>query len=97
MDEAIAVGVDTLIVASLDVSAVKSLFLLSDQDVSFETNATDHTGGNIIALKANIPYVWHTNAYASFLLTLDVTAIYITNASGSSANIKLRAVVDATP
>jgi hypothetical protein len=80
----------------LDVSACKSFTLESDQDVTFETNsgaAADDT----IALRANEPYVWHVNAYDSFLLGTDVTSVFITNASGSTATIYCVALYDATP
>lgn len=81
----------------LDVSACKSFYLNSSQDVLFETNAIDATGGNSISLLANIPYVWHVNAYDSFLLTLDVTVVYVTNAAGAAAIIDLIALYDASP
>lgn len=81
----------------LDVSAVKSFYLNSSQDVLFETNAIDATGGNSISLLADIPYVWHVNAYDSFLLTLDVTVVYITNAASAAAIIDCTALYDASP
>lgn len=81
----------------LDVSAVKSFYLNSSQDVLLETNAIDATGGNSISLLANIPYIWHVSAYDSFLLTLDVTVLYFTNASGAIATIDCVALYDASP
>lgn len=78
----------------LDVSLCKSFYLVSDQDVTFETNdgaAADDT----IALLANKPYVWHVDAYDSFLLGTDVTSVFITNASGSAAIIYCVALFDA--
>lgn len=80
----------------LDVDACKSFYLESDQDVTFETNdgaAPDNT----ISLKANVPYLWHTDAYDSFLLDTDITSVFITNASGSTATIYCVALFDATP
>lgn len=80
----------------LDVSACKSFYLESDQDVTFETNdgaAADDT----IALKANKPYIWHADDYNSFLLGTDVTSVFITNASGATATIYCVALFDATP
>ena len=81
----------------LDVSACKSFYLNSSQDVLLETNAIDATGGNAISLLADIPYLWHVNSYDSFLLTLDVTVLYITNASGAIATIDCVALYDASP
>jgi len=80
----------------LDVSACKSFYLESDQDVTFETN-DGSTPDNTIALKADTPYVWHTDAYDSFLLDTDVTSVFITNASGATATIYCVALFDATP
>ena len=79
----------------LDVSLCKSFYLVSDQDVLFETNAIDATGGNAISLLANVPYQWHITAYDSFLLTLDVTTVYVTNVSGETATISAIALYDA--
>ena len=85
----------------LDVSACKSFYLVSDQDVTFETNSgTVDPGvdGEVIALRANEPYVWHTNSYDSFLLTVDIDAgVFISNASGETATIYCAALYDVTP
>ncbi len=96
--ETVATAVtDQLAVAALDVSAVKSFILISDKAISFETNATNHAGGNIITLKANVPYVWNTDSYDTFQLTADVTAIYLTNASGATATVYCWANWDPSP
>lgn len=88
---------DQLCNCSLDVSTLKALYILSDQDLTMETNAVDATGGNTIALLAGIPYIWFTGKYEACLLTLDVTKLYLTNASGSTATFKLIALEDNTP
>ncbi len=89
---------DQLIVATLDQSATKSFFIVSDQDLTFETNSSSGPT-DVIALQANVPYIWTTelNSYNTFLITADITAIYLTNAGGTLANFKLRALTDATP
>lgn len=81
---------------ALDVSACSSFYLVSDQDVTFETN-DGSSPGDSIALKANEPYVWHDSSYDSFLLGTDVTSVFITNASGSTATIYCVALYDLTP
>ena len=81
----------------LDVSACVSFYLKSDQDVTFETNSGT-IADNTIALKANVPYVWHTDSYDSFLLTVDITtSVFITNASGATATITCNALFDVPP
>lgn len=87
---------DYEIIWACDVSALTSLYIVSTQDVTFETNdgvAPDNT----IALRADEPYIWHTNSYDSCLLTVDVTSIFITNASGATATLDIRSLQDATP
>lgn len=97
IDESVAdSSTDYEITLTLDVSAVKAFFLNSDQAVTFETN-DGTTPANTISLAADIPYVWYTGKYDSFLLTTDVTSIFITNASGSAATVNLWALIDATP
>ncbi len=87
---------DFQINAAIDVSAAKVIYLHSTQNVTVETN----NGGspdNTINLVANIPYLWTHDGYAVNLLTVDVTAFYITNASGSSATFTVKVLQDATP
>ncbi len=87
---------DQLLTLSLDVSAVKAFYIVSDQNITIETNNAS-TPTDTINLVANRPYEWDTDSYDSFLLTADVTAIYLTNASGSTATVYLEAVVDPSP
>lgn len=96
IDESIPVGTDTLVNLVLDVSQVKSIIILSDRDITIETNATNAAGGNTLALKAGIPYRWYQNQYNTMVFTTDVARAYITNASGGSARLQLSAMVDPT-
>lgn len=79
----------------LDVDQVKSIIMVSDQAVTLEFNDST-TGVPTIVLVANVPYVWTTNSYDSLILGTDITKVYITNASGSTANVKIRALIDPT-
>lgn len=97
IDEAIAdAQTDVLIAMVLDVSAVKAFYMVCDQNVTAEFNNST-TGTPAISLLAGIPYVWHASAYDAFLLTVDVTQLFISNASGATANLKVRALYDSTP
>lgn len=87
---------DKELIASLDVSACKAFYLVSDQNVTFETN-DGGTPADTIALLAGVPYVWATDDYNSFLLGTDITSVFITNGSGQSATIHMWALVDPTP
>lgn len=95
--ETVATGqTDVLFAVTLDVSQVKAFYLVSDKNVTFETN-NSATPANTLSLVADIPYVWYTNKYDTFKLTTDVTAVYITNASGATATIYMFAILDVTP
>lgn len=53
--------------------------------------------GDTLTLVANVPYQWTTDSYDTFLLDTDVTKFYVTNSSGVSANLQIKALQDATP
>jgi hypothetical protein len=97
INEAIADGATNAQVnAAIDVSATKSFLIVSDQDVTVETNSGS-TPDDTIDLVANQPYTWNPDAYDDFLLGTDVTAFFITNASGETATVQIEALIDATP
>ncbi len=97
VDEDIATGQTNFEIAlALDVSAVKSIYICSDKDITLETN-DGATPDDTIALSANVPYIWNTESYDALLLTVDVTSIFITNASGATANLVIEVLTDATP
>ena len=81
----------------IDQSEMVSLYIESDQNITIETNS----GGaptDTLTLVANEPILWTTNSVHDNPLTADITAdIFITNSSGSTANLKWRALQDATP
>jgi len=88
---------DTEVVCALDVSELVSLFIVSTQDLTFEGN--NNAGADYsLALKANVPYIWTTLAYDALVFgATDVTSFFLTNASGSAATFKLRALYDTRP
>lgn len=79
----------------IDISQLKSVFIASNQDVLIEFNSNTGSGGSI-ALEANVPYTWRVGDIHSLLITADVTAAYITNASGAAAEIFMYFLQDAT-
>jgi len=96
ISEAMPIANDTLVALSVDVSQVKGVFILSDQDLLLETNSNNAAGGNSLSLKANIPYIWYTNKYDALKFTVDITALYVTNASAAVANLTLEILTDPT-
>lgn len=84
-------------VGGVDVSQLVHVWMKSTAAVTVETNATDATGGNTITLAADVPLLWCTGAPFTNPLTQDITIMYVTNSSGSSATINMRFVQDGTP
>lgn len=84
------------VLVGIDVSQIQGIYIVSDQDITLETN-NGTTPDETISLKANVPYKWHGECYDSNLLATDITALYFTNASGEDATVKIRVVSDPTP
>ena len=97
IDEAIADSTtDGVIALVQDVSETAIVYIVSDQAVTLEFNNST-TGVPEIVLVAGVPYVWHTNSYYTDLFATVITTLYVTNASGSTANVKIRFLYDSTP
>lgn len=102
--EAIAdAGTDVFVNATVDVSALQSVVITSDQQITLETN-DGTTPQETIVLKANEPLVWMKSGnqlagadYPAIPFSADVTAMYFTNASGSTANVRIEILQDPTP
>jgi len=86
-----------LAIGGVDVSQCVGVYIKSTAAVTLETNATDATGGNTLTLTADVPYVWYTGKADSNKFTADITTIYCTNASGSTATISMVFIQDGTP
>lgn len=87
---------DFAVAFTLDVTACKAFFMVSTQDVTIETN-DGATPTDTISLVANVPYMWTDASYHAFLLTADVTGLFVTNASGATANLTVFALSDPSP
>lgn len=97
IDEAVADSeTDYEIALVMDVSEIATVYIVSDQAVTLEFNNST-TGVPEIVLVAGVPYMWHTNSYFTNLLATDITTLYVTNASGETANLQLRFIYDSTP
>ena len=88
---------DLEIACSIDQSVLSFLYLVSDQAVTIETNSGS-TPDDTITLSADVPVIWYTGCgYTNPFSNADVTSLFVTNASGSTANITLEALQDSTP
>jgi hypothetical protein len=74
-------------------NGIVAIFILSDQDMTLKTNSSG-APDDTIALVANVPYVWTTDSYDAIQITADITALYMTNASGSAATLRIESLVD---
>jgi hypothetical protein len=82
-----------------DVSEVVNVLFLSDQAITIETNSGSVPDDTIV-LAANVPFFWSKNngmSLTNFLTTDVTTNIFVTNASGSAATLKIRMTQDPTP
>jgi hypothetical protein len=98
IDEAIPLGTDTLVAYALDVSQLKSIFIVSDKAMTIETNSGS-AAANTITLAANVPFLWAfgdapLRDTAGVAITVDITALYVTNAA--NAQLQIRALLDPT-
>jgi len=99
LDHVVAPSVTDQQVDTFDiiVARLKSLVILSDQDVTIEINSSAGSGGTL-AIKANKPLIWYTGSYFANPLGVDVTALFFTTgAIPASANVQIAALVDPTP
>ena len=87
---------DLEVAFSLDVSACVSFYMVSDQDLTIETN-DGSSPDDTISLTAGVPYIWHSDSVDAFQLGTDVTSLFVTNASGSDALLQVEALTDPTP
>lgn len=76
---------DLVLDISLDVGNLAGFYIHANNTLKIETNAIDATGGDTLNLVANYPLAWNsTDGYYTNLLTLDVTKMYLTNASSTN-------------
>lgn len=83
-------------VVGIDISQVKAFYMVSDQDLTVETN-DGTTPADTIVLVANEPYIWNEDSYDAFQLGTDVTSLFLTNAGATAATFNLEVLYDSTP
>ena len=100
VDETIpALSTDLAVAFAVDVSQLKSLFILATAVMTIETNSGS-APGNTITLAAGIPFVWTSQSgmdlrdTAEAAITVDITGLFITSTAGGS--LKIRSLIDPT-
>jgi hypothetical protein len=84
------------VLATIDVSALALVYITSDQDVLIETNNSS-SPAEAINISADKPLIWYLGCAWANPFATDVTALYLTRASGDAANVQIRYGYDATP
>lgn len=86
---------------TIDVSQLKSLFIVADGDLTLETNSGS-SPANTITLQANEPFAWATGVDGTLrdtggtAITTDITGLYVTNAGAAAVTLQFFALVDPT-
>lgn len=94
LNQSIANGaVDQEIILGIDTSQLQCIVLHSDRDLTIKTNDSA-APTDTLTMQAGIPRVWRTGDYAALFLTADVTKIFVSNASGADANLKILTLED---
>ena len=86
---------DQLVAFTCDFSQAKFFYIYSDQDVTIETNDGD-TPDDTFNIAAGIPFLWIYGSGITCPISTDITSLHVTNASGSTANIRIRKLEDLT-
>ncbi len=81
---------------SIKIGKVKQVYIQSSQAVTL-TNANEGED-DVLPLKANWPYMWREGDYNDIKFTEDIDPgdLTVTNASGATAELHLRWIVDTT-
>lgn len=96
LEVAIADGqTNKLVACTLDISQLKALVVMSTKDMTLKTNDSS-TPDDEFDLLANDPIVFTDGEHETNPLTADVTALYVTNASGGAGTLFFKAIFDAT-
>lgn len=98
ISDSVTNAADNLYALTLDVSQITAVFIVAAAAMTLEWNDAVGTQGELI-LAANVPIMWSADTddvHPNPLLATDITALYITNASGAAAQFDLRVIVDPT-
>lgn len=82
-------GENVEIALPVDVSAIESFYIYSDQDVKLNTNDVDDVDADqTFNLKAKVPLYWNSDRPETNPLTADITSLFFINDGETDANVK---------
>ncbi len=87
---------DVQVLANVDLTYLKAVHITSDQDVTLETNSSS-AADDTIALKANNALIWAHDSYFANPFSVDISALYFSNAGATAATVKIWILTDSTP
>jgi hypothetical protein len=92
-----ALTTDMAVDLTLAFARLKSIFILSDRDASFQTNNAT-TPIDTVTLKAGVPFVWVSTGGVVNPFTANITSLFLTNTHATlAATVQIRIAVDSTP
>lgn len=79
------------------IARLKHFFAMSDQDVTMRTNqAATGVPSDTLAMVANYPISYSASAGQTNPFTVDVTTMFVQNATANTATLRLRILKDST-
>lgn len=88
VDISIADGVTNQALAlAIDISEVESIFLYTDGTLTVKTNSSS-VPDQTLTFSANKPLAWVRGMPNTLPITVDVTTLYLTNASGAAVALR---------
>ena len=97
VDESIAdAQTNKLVSLAFTLAALKVIAILSTRAITVKTNDSG-APQETLSIAANVPFVYIPGSGVASPFAGNVTALYVTNASGGAAALTIRGLVDATP
>lgn len=97
VDATVGIGVnDKEVAIAFDKDSLSLIYITTDQALTMETN-DGSSADDTFTLAADKPFVWFNGCGIPLPFTADVEALFFSNASGVSATVKIRVLVDGTP
>jgi hypothetical protein len=86
--ETLAIGTNTLVAYTLDVSQAKSLYIYSSTDATLKTNSSGSPAATLNLIGGNAISWNNQTGIANPFGSTDITALYITNAAETVLDIR---------
>ena len=81
---------------AFDTADLISIYILSTQDVTLETNSSS-AADDTITIKAGRPFFWQKDTGVDNPFSANVTTTFLTNGAASAADVQIRILKDGTP